>query len=80
MNSRIIPGALLAALAGMGGGTPMPSPGARRVFRNEPPPDPGPLRVACPKCGAVAGQPCRRATLGRYRYHLARVLAAGGEP
>ena len=36
-----------------------------------------PLDAACPECGADAGQSCQRSTLGRYRYHLARVLRVG---
>lgn len=35
----------------------------------------GPDAVACPRCGAAPGQPCKRGTLGRHPYHLARVEA-----
>lgn len=38
----------------------------------------GPDAVACPRCGVAPGQPCKRGTLGRHPYHLARVEADRG--
>jgi len=35
------------------------------------------LDVACPRCKAEPGEPCSRRTLGRHRFHLARVEAHG---
>lgn len=38
--------------------------------------DPTAAEVACPQCGAAAGDPCEQRTLGRFAQHWARVEAA----
>lgn len=74
----------LLALASLGGES-APAAGPSRVLGARAPaprpwprdPETSPISVACPRCGAGAGVPCDRRTLGRHSYHLARVQAHG---
>ena len=81
------PGFLFALMALAAAGDLRAAQDEVRVVGPEPEPEPPrPRRLtpkdpkfhACPRCHAPQGKNCDRRTLGRKRYHMARVRLAGG--
>lgn len=73
MRQALITALLLATAAGSPYDTELRRFERRFEPRDKTPDDP--LIVTCPTCKAEPGQGCNRATLGRYRFHKARVDA-----